>query len=150
MALFGLSPLFLSLPSYLFTSPSTGTVDAKAYIIFIGIAAVAMHFISIFGLRIPPPSVPLIEPQSPIEDSEAATEETPLIPKPHETVHHEHPQTWMSLIRDGYFWWLFFIVGVTIGSVSNVSFIHFISKDVFSQQGYFYRRKWLSEMSEAL
>lgn len=120
LALFGLSPLFLSLPSYLFILPS-GYTDARAYIIFLGIVVTTMHVISIFGLKGDPPEEPVILPQTPAPGSpvlpQQPDEHAPLLPKFHENP-ADQPQTWVVVIKDRYFWWVFLITVATIGSVS--------------------------------
>lgn len=127
LSLFGLSPLVLCLPSYLFASPA-GIVDAQSYMIFIGSLATIMHFVSIFGLRGSAPPLIIIEPPSSQEAEPSADEETPLLIKPQPEERPGYPQTWLTVLRDGYFWWIFAIASLIIGSVSRAhtpSFIYF-------------------------
>lgn len=113
LALVGLSPLFLSLPSGLFTTPA-GYVDAKRFILSIGILTTFMTTFSTFGLRCIKSDIPsttiLVVP-----DAEDVDEETPLVPK--QVPYRDPPQPWMSVLGDGYFWWLFIVVAAMLGSV---------------------------------
>ncbi|KAG8861188.1 putative monocarboxylate transporter mch1 [Tulasnella sp. 330] len=141
MALFGLSPLFLSLPSYLFITPA-GHVNAEAYIIFTGSLTTAMTTISTFGLKqvgrgqqvvLEPPQraeapdeealllpKPLSEAERP-GDPQTPSEEAPLLPKRLPEVERPgYPQTWLTLLRDRYFWWLFVTMAVMLGSSEMV------------------------------
>ncbi|KAG9046947.1 putative monocarboxylate transporter mch1 [Tulasnella sp. UAMH 9824] len=124
LALFGLSPLFLSLPSDLFLS-ATGTVDAQSYIIFVGSLATATHFISIFGLRGSPPPLIIIDPPSTDATESSADEETPLLIKPQPEERPGYPQTWLTVLRDGYFWWIFALAGLILGSTSYAQILYF-------------------------
>ncbi|KAG8906277.1 putative monocarboxylate transporter mch1 [Tulasnella sp. 403] len=121
LALFGLSPLFLSLPSYLFPTPA-GYVNAKAYVIFIGTMTTLMHIVSIYGLLPPPPRpLPTIEQESTAPPEDAMNEESLLLPKP--TLPNDRPtepQTWSTVLGDPYFWWVFAITATTIGSAEMV------------------------------
>lgn len=125
MALVGLSPLFLSLPSYLCAGPH-GYVDAKAYVLLIGTLTTAVTFFSTLGLRHvqrSPPAVDSVgQPQT--QAPQPADEETPLIPKPPvEQERPGYPQTWLVVVHDRHFWWLFVAMGVILGTVSDpVSF----------------------------
>ncbi|KAG8996899.1 putative monocarboxylate transporter mch1 [Tulasnella sp. JGI-2019a] len=119
MALFGLSPLFLSLPSSLFISPSSGFVDAKSYIIFIGSLATVVTTISTLGLRHVGSEQQIAF--TPTLPTESLDEEAPLLPKPALEVERPgYPQTWLTVLRDPYFWWLFVVIGIMLGSSEMV------------------------------
>jgi hypothetical protein len=114
LALYGLSPLFLSLPSALFIG-SDGLVEARFYIIFIGSLAVAVHLLSILGLRDQSAPTNPEPPMSPLASPTSLDEETPLLPK---VVKEGDDQTWKVVASDPYFWWIFIVLGASIGSVS--------------------------------
>jgi hypothetical protein len=126
MALFGLSPLFLSLvASNFFTVPDTG-LDITRFLNFLSILVGSVHLIGAFNLRTPssyPPSIP-----TQIEDPEQSSEVdeySQLLPrKPPVTPPINENGSTLDLFRDPHFWLLVSILVVTIGSVSGVVVSH--------------------------
>jgi len=133
MALFGLSPLFLSvLASSFFTDPETG-LNVTRFLKFHAIVAGFIHLIGAVTLKLPAVSEPTA--LSAVGDPEQATEpdeRSALLPrKPPGDVDvlvpaDQHSST-MDLLRDRNFWTLFLVSLVVLGScemvISNIGTI---------------------------
>jgi hypothetical protein len=132
MALFGLSPLFLSvLASSFFTDPEKG-LDVTRFLRLHAMVAGCIHLIGAITLRLPSVSEP--KAMSPIDDPEQTTEpdeRSALLPgKPPSDVAlvqvDEHNSA-MDLLRDRNFWTLFLVSLVVLGSVGHLLAIsHFL------------------------
>ena len=119
LALFGMSPFFLSLPAVWFTDES-GTVDAFRFVVFLGVLSSTVHLISTLGLQ----GIPLHENESLTaeinERDQDADERTALLPTaPIEEVTREG-QGWTDLLSDVHFWWLWITILLSAGSVSII------------------------------
>jgi len=84
-----------------------------------------MHTISVYGLQGQQTTMPIIPSQSPASSSTVVSdpsEESPLLPKPQlqPADLHDHPQTWLTVVKDRYFWWLFLLTVAIIGSAEMV------------------------------
>ncbi|KAG8967926.1 putative monocarboxylate transporter mch1 [Tulasnella sp. 419] len=121
LALFGLSPLFLSLPSSWFIA-GKDYVEAQSYIIFLGLVTGIVHLLSSIGFyysirsgqsRNEPTSE--IHAEQPSETS--PDEETPLIPK---TSTPAEEQSFLTLLADKHFWWLWVSVALVTGSAEMI------------------------------
>lgn len=137
MALFGLSPLFLSfLASNFFSNPETG-LDVTRFIKFHAITAGTIHLVGAFTLR--PPLVSESDSTPPPDDSEhtsdpntALDERTPLIPsKPLSDVELQvtpvsDSASALDLLRDRNFWILFLSSLIILGSVSPSLSLHLV------------------------
>lgn len=134
MALFGLSPLFLSvLASNFFSHPDKG-LDVTHFLKFHAIVAGCIHIIGAVNLRLP--SADKDQPRSsPIDDPEQATEpdeRSALLPgkPPNDISVHavsvEENSTALDLLRDRKFWMLFIVSLLILGCVS-------CSKSIFLQ-----------------
>ena len=127
MAIFGLSPLFLSLiaSSNFFTDPDTG-LNVTHFLRFHAIISGCIHLIGAVFLRLP--STPDVDlQQSPTDDPQRDTElepdeQTVLLPgKPLNEVvpvDGENQSAW-DLVRDPNFWILFVVSLITLGCVSH-------------------------------
>jgi hypothetical protein len=133
MALFGLSPLFLSvLASSFFTDPEKG-LNVTRFLKFHAMMVGCIHLIGAITLRLP---VREHKPLSPMCDPEHAAEpdeRSALLPaKPPSgvdiPVQSDEHNSAMDLLRDRNFWTLFFITLVVLGSVSSLlatsNFLH--------------------------
>ena len=117
LALFGLSPLFLSLAaSYFFTDPERG-LDVALFLNFVALLAGSVHLLGALTLGIPNhASVVSTTAQSHAEHY--ISERTPLLgdadeAKPISTV--QRPV--VELLRDPSFWILLPVIGTTLGLV---------------------------------
>lgn len=129
MALFGLSPLFLSLIASTFFSSEEEGLDVTRFTTFMAILAGIVHIIGALNLRTPAlAKVEIVSQDESSEDEENTpypdSERTPLIaPKNRRNVQVtvipvEHDQTVLDLLKDPHFWLLALIVLVGLGSVS--------------------------------
>ena len=132
MALFGLSPLFLSvMASEFFTNEETG-LDVTHFVAFMAALAGIVHIIGAINLRTPNISaIEVIESDNSQDDEESVPgrvidEREPLIrhPKPKNgpivqvaVMPVEHNQTVLDLLRDPHFWLLAVSILVCLGSV---------------------------------
>lgn len=129
MALFGLSPLFLSLlASTYFTSDEYG-FNVTGFVSFMAVLAGVVHIIGAMNLRTPAPT-PTDSLVGECRDDEESVadqspdERTPLIrsklgPGTEVSVAPvEHNQTVLDLLKDPYFWLLGLTTLVCLGSVS--------------------------------
>lgn len=126
MALFGLSPLFLSfIASTFFTDPDTG-LNVTQFLKYHAIIAGSIHLIGAFNLRLS--SVPAGEAPTTLGDPEQVSEpdeRTALLPgkTPNEIAVQVIPPalegSTMDLLRDVNFWILFVSVAIVLGSVSS-------------------------------
>lgn len=127
MALFGLSPLFLSvLASNLFTDPGTG-LNVTRFIKFHAIMTGCIHLLGAITLNLPSVSELKASPTHDTEQAAESDEHSPLLPgKPPNDVDvlvvpvDEHSSV-VDLLRDRNFWTLFFVALVVLGSVSRLS-----------------------------
>jgi len=119
MALFGLSPLFLSfIASEGFTSPTTG-LDVMGFLNFMAIFTGSIHLIGAFTLRTPDLSRDL--PMTPRSDiSREANEDSCLLPGRLSggKAFPDHSSI-VEFLSDPCFWILAVILLVTAGSVSS-------------------------------
>lgn len=140
-ALFGLSPLVLSLLASHFFMDSANNLDISRYLIFLAILAGSTHLIGAFWLTIPPLED---NPVTPSTD-----ENTTLLPKPVNTFDKHNSAHY--LVRDPYFWLLFFWAAITLGSVRNVTFILLIYNPhrITERNGHFQHREHSPLSSQA-
>lgn len=125
MALFGLSPLFLSvLASNFFSDPETG-LDVTRFLKFHATISGCVHLIGAINLRLPPASD--TQATSALDDPEQAAEpdeRSTLLPrKPRDyvgiqVIPMEIHNSSLDLLRDCSFWVLFVVALITLGSVS--------------------------------
>ena len=130
MALFGLSPLFLSLLASMFFTTEANGLDVTRFVSFMAILAGVVHIIGAINLRTPTEvSVNRAEAEDSRRDEENnpagnSDERTPLIrnkSRPSVQVSItpvEHEQTVAELLKDPYFWMLGFCTLICLGSVS--------------------------------
>jgi len=132
MALFGLSPLFLSLiASNFFTNPDTG-LDVTNFLRFMAMFAGAIHLVGAFTLR-----TPQFAPEHQIpqhvdsEQRQEADERTSLLPgnQNHDALVNSVKEdgTVLELFQDTSFWILVLVTLITLGScemvISNIGTI---------------------------
>ncbi|KAA1474901.1 MFS general substrate transporter [Dentipellis sp. KUC8613] len=139
MALFGLSPLFLSFLAKLFTDPTSG-LDVTRFLTFLAILAGVVHVIGALVLQVPSQTsdkAPFSADDSEQEDIEHSAEQDerqPLLPgkQPQVSVdvvlvEIEEDPTVLGLVKDPYFWVLALITMLTLGScemvISNIGTI---------------------------
>lgn len=129
LALFGLSPLFLSYVASLPTFQlSNGELNAPRFLAFLAVGAGSIHLISTFGLRVQYDVSHVQDPDTtevPTPD-EDATERTPLVkkpipppasPVPRVLEYTEEDGSVMGLLSDSSFWLFAIIFLVITGSV---------------------------------
>ena len=125
MALFGLSPLILSLlASTFFTDPFTG-LDVPRFLNFLAITSGIVHLLGAFNMR----SCKLQNIVEPVtattSDEERSTDERePLLPnKNHRPGSPIMPvregRSVIELLKDSYFWLLALVALIILGSVSR-------------------------------
>ena len=131
MALFGLSPLFLSLiASRFFTDPIAG-LNVTQFLTFHAVAAGLVHLLGAFNLHTPSVSTRLSSmseessssADSDLEESLEPTERTPFLPGKQKNVDVQvipvdEEASIADLLRDTQFWLLAVIIMFTLGSVS--------------------------------
>jgi hypothetical protein len=121
MALFGLSPLLLSLiASNKFTNPDTG-LDVTRFLRFLSTFAGAIHLIGAVNLRTPQPRA-----RTRSEDLERTTEvneQSRLLPREPTSSQVRDNGSTLDLLRDPYFWVLASILVVVMGPVSDRTII---------------------------
>ena len=121
LALFGLSPLFLSLAASHFFTDSERGLDVTHFLNFVALLAGSVHLLGALTLSIPsPPSVVFATAESDAE--QYISEQTPLLgdadeAKPVSTV--QRPV--VELLRDPCFWILLPVIGTTLGLVCCLS-----------------------------
>ena len=135
MALFGLSPLFLSIIASNFFTDDAGVLDVTNFVAFMAILAGVVHVIGAINLHAPVASHTQrrVEPSdrrshSRSDDREVAAtadERTSLLRGNSPQVTQQ--QRVLDLLKDPYFILLGFIVLVTLGSVSPRLFYLLIS-----------------------
>ncbi|KAJ7740720.1 MFS general substrate transporter [Mycena maculata] len=118
MALFGLSPLFLSfVASTFFTDGDDTSLNLVGFLAFLAILSAVVHIIGASNLRVP---IPITLPSQ----DEEADETSALLPK---RTNRSASSSVLDLVRDPYFWVLFMLLFVTIGPcemvISNVGTI---------------------------
>jgi hypothetical protein len=119
MALFGLSPLFLSvIASNFFTDPDAG-LNVPQFLRFLSIFVGSVHLIGAFYIKTP--LAPGLS-SARTEQASSADERSPLLPAtPHVSVDVLTPGSALDLLRDPSFWSLALVVLVTLGSVRLTS-----------------------------
>ncbi|KAI0314268.1 MFS general substrate transporter [Amylostereum chailletii] len=146
MALFGLSPLFLSLlASRFFTDSQTG-LDVTHFLTFLALLSGAVHLIGAFLLRVPSKEAPGIfqedeegpsstdHTRAPSPSSTASSERQPLLSKSPqvdveivEVLASEPDGTLLDLAKDPYFWLLAMVTFCVLGAcemiISNIGTI---------------------------
>ncbi|THH20349.1 hypothetical protein EW146_g962 [Bondarzewia mesenterica] len=143
MALFGLSPLFLSLvASRFFSDPATG-LNVTKFLTFHAATAGLIHLIGAFNLRIPSAiddsasSIPEVEEfaytaESDVEDLAQSDERAPFLPKKStdanvQVILVEEDATIFDLLKDVHFWILALIIMLVLGLcemvISNIGTI---------------------------
>ena len=127
MALFGLSPLILSLlASTFFTDPSTG-LDVPRFLNFLAITSGAIHLFGAFNMRLcktqcTAPSTPASASTG--DEERSIDEREPLLPnKNHRSDSHIIPvgegRSVIELLKDSHFWLLALVALIILGSVSR-------------------------------
>jgi len=118
MALFGLSPLFLSVvASNYFTDPHTRTLNVSHFMLFLAILTTTVYLLGAVNLRTIVPdsgSAPERLLSSDVEDN--IRETTVLLPKPTPT----SDPTVADLLRGQDFWLLMVFCILTLGAVSGL------------------------------
>ena len=136
MALFGLSPLFLSVIASSYFTLEDGSIDVTGFVTFMAILTGVVHVIGALLLRTPQiAEVEATIPSEILDDEESLAgpstdERSPLLAKNKKNdvqvqvtvVPVESKQTIIDLLRDPYFWLLAFLVLVCLGSVSDRMF----------------------------
>lgn len=130
MALFGLSPLFLSVIASNYFTSDDGTLEVTRFVTFMAILTGVVHVLGAINLRTPQIAQVEALDSSDIQDDEEsvfeqpADERSPLIAPNKKSnvqvsvVPVESKQTVMDLLKDPYFWILAFLVMVCLGTVS--------------------------------
>lgn len=130
MALFGLSPLFLSVIASNYFTSEDGTLEVTRFVTFMAILTGVVHVLGAINLRTPQIAQVEALDSSDIQDDEEsvfeqpADERSPLIAPNKKSnvqvsvVPVESKQTVMDLLKDPYFWILAFLVMVCLGTVS--------------------------------
>lgn len=125
MAIFGLSPLVLSLiATSFFTESATHSLNAVHFLTFMAILTGVVHFLGAFNLGFrsyashehehPPSSAD----ETPITAEDEENENTALLPrKPNHSVSGTGSS--LDLLRDPYFWVLGILLLITLGIVSR-------------------------------
>jgi hypothetical protein len=118
MALFGLSPLFLSVvASNYFTNPDTKTLDVPYFMLFLAILTTTVYLLGAVNLRIIiPDSDSARERLSSSDVEEDIRETTALLPKPTPA----SDPTVADLLRNQDFWLLMAFCILTLGAVSGL------------------------------
>jgi hypothetical protein len=127
MALFGLSPLILSLlASTFFTDPSTG-LDVPRFLNFLAITSGIIHLLGAFNMRSCKlqsisPSTPA--PATTSDEERSIDEREPLLPnKSHRPDSPIIPvgegRSVIELLKDSHFWLLALVALIILGSVSR-------------------------------
>lgn len=135
MAIFGLSPLFLSfLASHFFASPSSEFLDVASFLKFLAMLTAVTHILGAFTLQGRPVEHADILYVESVED-EVVDERSPLMtPKWHaqssmpvsgDQDSPNHP------LKDRYFWFLALYCFVTIGAVSKNELYGWTSTEMF-------------------
>lgn len=117
MALFGLSPLFLSyIASRFFSDGATGALDITQFLQFLAISAGIAHLAGAFTLVMP--SSTTILPTSATDDD--ANEQSPLINREIAPDCTQDPRdnSTFEFLRDPYFWILALYMVMILGAVS--------------------------------
>ncbi len=141
MALYSLSPLFLSILATRFFTNEENGLDVSRYTLFLAVLAGSVYFVS--GFFLPAPASPLVVTcesegngsNASFSDEEAfdseVDERAPLVsPKPAADVRVSvHPvdasHSSLDLMKDPYFWIIFVVVMLLIGTVS-ISFFSLV------------------------
>jgi len=124
MALFGLSPLFLSvIASKFFTDPEIG-LNVTEYLRFLSVLTGLVHLFGAFNIKTPAAGISI----SDTEQASNVDERSPLLPSTsHSNVDKPSAGSAMDLLRDPSFWVLAFFALVTLGScemvISNIGTI---------------------------
>lgn len=123
MALFGLSPLFLSfVASSCFNGGADGTLNVVSFLAFLAISSGVVHIIGAVNLRVPNAHLPPILPAR----DEEADETTTLLPD-----RENSPRgSLLDLLRDPYFWILFMLLVVILGPVSAFRMLNYSMNNV--------------------
>ena len=131
MALFGLSPLFLSILASTWFTDDTGTLDVTNFVAFMAVLAGVVHIIGAINLRTPKPNAVLLQSEvrrerlsssGDRENASALDERTSLL-RPSSL--RPEQQSVLGLLKDPYFLLLGSLVLVTLGSVSmQLSRVH--------------------------
>lgn len=137
MALFGLSPLCLSvLASYFFIDPGSGLLDIVRFLKFMAVLTAATHLLGYFVLQIPPASS-VAAPICDRVDCDTTDENSILLPRKtgdellgNHFIMSRHP------IKDRSFWLLWCYCFLVIGAVSVVWMYRYHLNDLFR------RPKW--------
>ena len=148
MALFGLSPLFLSLlASNYFTSDIDG-LDVQSFVTFLAVLSGLVNLVGAINLRVPQ-SEPAVEvEESGVDEESIATQSTseraPLLagksrPKVQVTVVPVESQTVLDLLKEPNFWVLGLATLICLGSVSLS-----IDRDTIYSNDCYDRVRWLS------
>lgn len=129
MALFGLSPLFLSVLASTWFTNNAGDLEVTNFVAFMAILAGSVHIIGAINLRTPDTTKMLRSTNNisrrlrdSCEDHEgahAADERTPLVQI--SSASSEQRQSVLDLLKDPYFLLLGSLVLVALGTVSTIS-----------------------------
>ena len=122
MALFGLSPLFLSvIASTWFTDPVSGSLNVTHFTAFLSVFLGFTYLLGAITLRVDA-DAPVVEPPPQDSDDEQADETTSLLPdrrKPSVSLPSE--TSVLSLLRQSDFWLIAVFCVFTLGAVSPIS-----------------------------
>lgn len=123
MALFGLSPLFLSvIASAWFTDPVTESLDVTKFTAFLSVFLGLTYILGAITLRIGDSADGPEVASTPSEESIVATiddETTLLLPERRKPVSLPNEGSVLSLIRQGDFWLIALFCMFTLGAVSS-------------------------------
>lgn len=142
MAMFGLSPLFLSvLASAFFTDPETG-LNVTLFLKFHAIMTGSIHLIGAIALKLPsePKVLSLVQDREPGAEPDERSALLPL--KPADPVNPlsmpaDKGNSVLDLLRDRNFMLLFIIALIVLGSVSSL-----LPFSTFLNFGCFLSAKW--------
>ncbi|KAI0273667.1 MFS general substrate transporter [Gloeopeniophorella convolvens] len=135
MALFGLSPLFLSLVASKYFMNSSGGLNVTQFVLFLAVSSGIVHLVGAINLRVPEPQpeTMLIVERVPLSDEESSIDERqPLLPNKAaqvgvQVIPVDEGNSVLELFKDPYFWLLGLVVLFTLGScemvISNIGSI---------------------------
>jgi len=140
MALFGLSPLFLTLIATNFFTSAQAGLDVAKFLTFLSVFVSSTHMIGAFTLRIPTPSDQSSVPNQTgdLEETAEFDERSRLLPARPNGPSQEDDFA-LELLHDKCFWLLVLILVATLGSVST---IHLLFRNV-SINFHAYSVRWL-------
>jgi hypothetical protein len=113
MALFGLSPLFLSFVASSFFTDGAASLDLVQFLAFLAILTGIVHIIGASNLRVFNHHLPVVVP---LQNDESDETTALLCPEGRNNGNGSS----LELVRDPYFWVFFMLLAVTLGPVSTL------------------------------